>query len=86
MSEAFGCRIFTIASRDFVALAQLFAGRDHPIGEVEHCPFEPAGFVYFGFERKLLKPNLFEFSMDSLAVVFGCFFILKVVHFMLLWR
>jgi len=43
MSEAFGCRIFTIASRHFVALAQLPAGRDHPIGEVEHRPFDRPG-------------------------------------------
>lgn len=86
MSEAFGGRIFAIDGRDLIAFAKLLAGGDHPVREVEHHSFEPAGFVYTGFEREFFKPNLFDFIVNSLSVIFGCLFILKVVHFILLSR
>ena len=78
--------LVAIDRRDFITFAKLLAGRDHPVCEVEHRPFEPAGFVGTGFEGQLFKPNLFDFIEDSLSVVFGVKFILKVVHLILLWR
>src|SRR5258706_1578961 len=86
MREALGRRVIAVGSGDLIAFTELLAGCDHPVGKIEHCPLVAAGFVRTGFESNLFKPNLFYFVSDLFAVIFGCKFILIVVHFMLLWQ
>jgi hypothetical protein len=86
MCEALGLGVIAIGNWDLIAFAQLLASGDHPVGEVEHGSFKATGSVRVGSKREFLKPNLFEFFRDSLSVIFGCQFILKVIHLILLWR
>jgi hypothetical protein len=74
-----------VGGRDLVALAEPFAGGDHPVGEVEHQAFKPAGLVDAGLESQPLKLKLMESLTNSLSIVLSGMFILEVVHFVFLW-
>jgi hypothetical protein len=86
MRKPFGWRLIAICGGNFVAFTQSLAGDDHPIGKVEHQASEPARAMDPVFESELCEPNLPDFRGDTLSVVFGCHFILKVIHFILLWQ
>ena len=52
-------RIVAVDSGNLVSAAELFAGGDHPVGEVEHAPLEYAGSINTGYLRKLFESDLF---------------------------
>src|SRR5687768_1583663 len=78
--------VVTVDLRNFISFTEMFTCGDHPICEPEHCPLEHAGAIDLRTESQSFKLYLFHFVQYTLAVIFRCSLIQKVIHLMLLLR
>jgi hypothetical protein len=80
MSEtASGC-LAAIDRRDFITFAELLAGGDHPVGEVEHGTLKETRAIRAGAGYAPFQADLLCFFQNCLTVIFRHKFIIPIIH------